>query len=48
MLLPPLPILQTVTRDQVLGASAILDNDIRTLQSTITDKLPASVGHIIR
>ena len=33
---------------QVLGATTILDNDIRTLQSTITDKLPASVGHIIR
>jgi hypothetical protein len=32
----------------VLGVSAILDSDIRTLQSMVTDKLPASVGHVIR
>jgi ABC-type multidrug transport system fused ATPase/permease subunit len=33
---------------QVHGVTAVLDNDIRTLQAAVTDKLPASVGHIIR
>lgn len=44
----PAPSLRPKDSGQVLGATTILDNDIRTLQSTITDKLPASVGHIIR
>jgi ABC-type multidrug transport system fused ATPase/permease subunit len=44
----PVPSLRPKDSGQVLGATTILDNDIRTLQSTITDKLPASVGHIIR
>lgn len=32
---------------KVHGVTAVLDSDIRTLQATVTDKLPASVGHII-
>jgi hypothetical protein len=34
--------------NQVHGVTAILDNDIRTLQISVTEKLPASVGHLIR